>query len=100
MIGMTVISTYGHDRGRLYIVIDDENGLLSLSDGKRRRICRPKKKKRIHCMKAADSTASLVTAIKAGTVTDKMLRLALTEYRSAIVDDMLLCERRDSSAKG
>ena len=99
MIGMTVISTYGHDRGRLYIVVDDENGLLSLSDGKRRRICRPKKKTRIHCMKAADSTASLVTAIKAETVTDKMLRRALTEYRSAS-EETLLCERRDSSAKG
>lgn len=100
MIGMIVISKCGHDKGRLYVIIDDDgNGTYTLSDGKKRRICHPKKKKRIHCIPCANVGGDLSEAIACKTVTDKTLRGALAEYRSA-ARETLLCERRDSSAKG
>ncbi len=99
MIGTVVISRCGHDMGRPYIVIDEENGYLVLSDGKKRRICRPKKKKRIHCIPMAYTVRDLASAIAEDKATDKMLRRALAAYRAVEVDTQL-CERRDSSAKG
>lgn len=48
MIGMFAISKAGHDKGKMYVVIDEENDLLYLADGKIRKLENPKKKKKKH----------------------------------------------------
>ena len=41
-------SLAGHDKGKLYIVLDTENNRILLTDGKLRPLEKPKKKNRIH----------------------------------------------------
>ena len=47
-VGRIVTSLSGHDEGRLYLVIGEEEGYLLLSDGKIRRLKKPKRKKIKH----------------------------------------------------
>jgi ribosomal protein L14E/L6E/L27E len=48
-VGQVVISTAGHDRGRTYVVIGHpEEGYVLLTDGRRRPVGNPKKKKIRH----------------------------------------------------
>ena len=46
--GTVVVSCFGHDKGRLYIILKEENGFLYLSDGKHKKLETPKKKKLKH----------------------------------------------------
>ena len=47
-VGSIVTALCGHDKGRFYLVLREENGYLFLADGKRRRLERPKRKKIKH----------------------------------------------------
>jgi hypothetical protein len=47
-LGRIVVSLSGHDKDRLYLVVGEENGYLFLSDGKIRRLQKPKRKKIKH----------------------------------------------------
>ena len=42
------VSLCGNDKGRIYVVLYEENGFVFLADGKHRRISSPKKKKKRH----------------------------------------------------
>ncbi|MCR5733582.1 MAG: KOW domain-containing RNA-binding protein [Lachnospiraceae bacterium] len=46
--GLYAVSTAGHDRNKLYIILKEENDMVFLSDGKLRPVDRPKKKKLKH----------------------------------------------------
>lgn len=46
--GMLVRSLAGHDKGKLYIIIEERDQMLLLSDGKIRTMERPKTKKVMH----------------------------------------------------
>lgn len=46
--GMLVRSLAGHDKGKLYIIIEEIDGKLMLTDGKIRTLERPKAKKVMH----------------------------------------------------
>lgn len=48
MNGRFVISTAGHDAGKVYIIIKEENGILWLADGVERKVANPKKKNAKH----------------------------------------------------
>ncbi len=98
-IGRTVISTAGHDRGSLYIVVSETDGMLLLCDGKRRRLDHPKKKKSLHCETVSVGEDSLVRLLLDGSATDSRLRRELSGYRKGRRGE-LMTERRDSSAKG
>lgn len=52
MTGLLARSKAGHDKGRLYLVVREEEGLLWLSDGTIRGLLNPKKKKRKHVQPA------------------------------------------------
>ncbi|MBQ4065784.1 MAG: KOW domain-containing RNA-binding protein [Clostridia bacterium] len=47
-VGRIVVSLCGHDNGRLYLVVGEENEYLFLADGKIRRLQKPKRKKIKH----------------------------------------------------
>lgn len=49
--GSLVYSRAGKDKGRLYLVLSEENGYVYLTDGDTRRVDRPKKKKLKHINK-------------------------------------------------
>ena len=46
--GTVVLSKCGHDTGRIYIVISEEDRYLCLCDGDKRPLAAPKKKRRSH----------------------------------------------------
>lgn len=48
MLGMFAVSTAGHDKGRMYLVIKEEGDSVYLVDGNLRTLENPKKKKKKH----------------------------------------------------
>lgn len=48
MTGMFAISKAGHDKGKMYIIVKEENDFFYLVDGKTRTTQNPKKKKKKH----------------------------------------------------
>lgn len=48
MVGMFAVSLSGHDKGKIYVIIKEENAYLYLADGDRKPIENPKKKKKKH----------------------------------------------------
>lgn len=47
-VGMFAVSKSGHDRGHLYVIIDQEPGCVYLADGRLRMMEQPKRKNRKH----------------------------------------------------
>lgn len=59
MVGMFAISKAGHDKGRMYLIVREEETTVYLADGKIRTLENPKKKKKKHVQivkKGSDET--------------------------------------------
>ena len=61
-----VISLAGHDKGKLFFVIDTDGVYVTLVDGKQRRVEKPKRKKLIHVRKVLRSDSKLTEKIRTG----------------------------------
>ena len=61
-----VISLAGHDKGKLFYVIDTDGVYVTLVDGKQRRVEKPKRKKLIHVRKVLRSDSKLTEKIRTG----------------------------------
>ena len=61
-----VISLAGHDKGKLFYVIDTDGVYVTLVDGKQRRVEKPKRKKLIHVRKVLRSDSTLAQRIRSG----------------------------------
>ena len=61
-----VISLAGHDKGKLFFVIDTDGVYVTLADGKQRRVEKPKRKKLIHVRKVLRSDSKLAEKIRSG----------------------------------
>jgi len=48
MLGMFAISRAGHDKGKLYIIIGEDEEYVYLADGRLKPVDAPKKKKKKH----------------------------------------------------
>lgn len=48
MTGMFAVSKTGHDKGRMYIIVKEDDSFYYLVDGKTRTTKNPKKKKKKH----------------------------------------------------
>ena len=59
-----VISLAGHDKGKLFFVIDTDGVYVTLVDGKQRRVEKPKRKKLIHVRKVLRSDSKLAEKIR------------------------------------
>ena len=59
-----VISLAGHDKGKLFYVIDTDGVYVTLVDGKGRRVEKPKRKKLIHVRKVLRSDSKLAEKIR------------------------------------
>ena len=46
--GMLAVSKAGHDKGRLYVIIEIDDSYVYLADGRLRTLDKPNKKKRKH----------------------------------------------------
>ena len=73
-IADVVISTAGHDAGKLFYVLEADETWLSLVNGKDRTIEKPKRKKRKHAKKVLRSETRVAEKLRAG---DKVLNSEL-----------------------
>lgn len=70
-----VVSLAGHDRGRLYQVVGEENGRLWLADGKLKKLEAPKNKSPKH--------VRLLAQVSEAAVTDKQIKTTLAQAAEA-----------------
>ena len=61
-----VISLAGHDKGKLFYVIDTDGVYVLLADGKQRKVEKPKRKKRFHVAKVLRPDSILAEKILSG----------------------------------
>ena len=73
-ISDVVVSTAGHDQGKLFYVIDEDANYLVLANGKDRTLDKPKRKKRRHVQKVLRSETRVAAKILSG---DKVLNSEL-----------------------
>ena len=73
-ISDVVVSTAGHDQGKLFYVIDEDANYLVLANGKDRTLDKPKRKKRRHVQKVLRSETRVAVKILSG---DKVLNSEL-----------------------
>ena len=73
-ISDVVVSTAGHDQGKLFYVIDEDAIYLTLANGKDRTLDKPKRKKRRHVQKVLRSETRVVEKLIHG---DKVLNSEL-----------------------
>ena len=80
--GTVALSKRGHDSGTLCIVIDVLGGdYVTIVDGKRRKIQKPKKKKVRHLKRVGNVSALIEEREKGGLpLTDNFIRTALRPY--------------------
>ena len=76
------LSTAGHDRGTLYLVLREDGGSVLLADGKLRKLARPKKKNRKHVIFLPEGLTEAVSGKLHDPLTDAALRRALAEAKS------------------
>ena len=69
-ISDVVVSTAGHDQGKLFYVIDEDPVYLVLANGKDRTLDKPKRKKRKHVQKVLRSETRVAAKLISG---DKVL---------------------------
>ncbi len=48
MTGMLAVSKAGHDKGKVYVIIEEDDEYVYLADGKKRTVEGPKKKNKKH----------------------------------------------------
>ena len=73
-ISDVVVSTAGHDQGKLFYVIGEDENYLMLANGKDRTLDKPKRKKRRHVQKVLRSETRVAAKILSG---DKVLNSEL-----------------------
>lgn len=84
VIGQLVFSKSGHDKGRLFIIVDIEGEYLYLADGKVRKIEKPKKKKNKHVQKVNYVIEEVKEKIQEeSTLNNAELRKAIKKYLEA-----------------
>ena len=75
------LSTAGHDRGKLYLVLGEDGDRLLLADGKLRKLSSPKRKNRRHVM-FLPGLAEAVSGKLPQPLTDAALRRYLAAARA------------------
>ena len=80
-----VVSLAGHDKGKLFYVLDTDGVYVTLADGKQRRVEKPKRKKRIHVRKVLRQDSTLASKIISGEkILNSELRRELAVIRQQI----------------
>lgn len=77
--GQLARSLAGHDKGRLYIILEESGEYVSLTDGKTRTVKQPKRKNKKHVQIQASTDKELLYRFKRGeAVGDEEIRNSLS----------------------
>lgn len=84
MIGLLAKSLAGHDKGKIYLIIEETDSYLYLADGVIRKAAAPKKKKKKHLQLIKNGVdATLQKKLLAGiTVSDEEIKKVIKLYRN------------------
>lgn len=78
-----VRSTAGSTKGKLFHVLEVDDGYALIADGKRHKLSKPKRKKLRHLEFEAESNSEAARRIRSGgDIQDSALRRSLAEYRN------------------
>ena len=81
--GMLAVSKAGHDKGRLYVVINADQEYVYLADGKNRSVCQPKKKKQKHIQINYHIPMVLAKALETEKeLKDEQIKKAIKDYKN------------------
>ena len=79
-----VLSVAGHDKGKLFCVVDTQGDFVLLADGKERKLDAPKRKRRKHVRGVGTSAHPAIVRLQRGEpVQDSDLRRALAAFRDS-----------------
>lgn len=82
MTGYFARSVAGHDKGEIYVIIDEDDGFVILSDGRLKPIESPKKKNRKHIQIIKRENASICEKIINGDKdTNEAIKRAIKLYK-------------------
>lgn len=89
MVGMLAGSMAGHDKGAIYVIINEDNEYVYLADGKIRTLLRPKKKNKKHIQIIKKySGEDFAGRIKDGLADDIEIRKFIKQYKAdSIVEE-------------
>lgn len=81
-IGQVVYSKSGHDKGDVQMIIRVEGEYLLLADGKRRKLEKPKRKKKMHVQPTFYVEKDVAAKLQTGAyLLDADIKKALKKYR-------------------
>ena len=81
-IGQVVYSKSGHDKGDVQMIIRVEGEYLLLADGKRRKLEKPKRKKKMHVQPTFYVENEVAAKLQTGAyLLDADIKKALKKYR-------------------
>lgn len=80
MIGNIVYSKCGHDKGKIFVVVGENDLFYYLADGKQRLISRPKKKKIKHVQHTNYVCDELIEKIVTQKCLDADVRKSIKKY--------------------
>ena len=80
--GQMVFSKSGHDKGDILVVLYEEGAYVYMADGKRRKLEKPKRKKKIHVQPTGYVDAALAERLTVGAyLLDADIAKAIRTYR-------------------
>ncbi|MBR4015498.1 MAG: hypothetical protein IKI88_04745 [Anaerotignum sp.] len=81
-IGQVVYAKSGHDKGDVLLIVSVEGDYVHLADGKRRKLEKPKRKKKIHIQPTSYIEEELAEALQKNSyVLDAEVAKALKKYQ-------------------
>lgn len=91
MIGSFVTSKSGHDKNRIYIVIEENDDSVFLADGEWKKLAAPKKKNRKHVQPINQTCGDpLLTKLQQHeTVYDEEIKRAIKLYRRNVCQNLM-----------
>ncbi|MBP5662413.1 MAG: RNA-binding protein [Clostridia bacterium] len=78
-VGDAVVSTAGHDAGKMFLVVGTEDAFAWICDGKNRKVEKPKKKKFRHLVSAGARSDEAAEKIRQRTLHNKDVRRLICE---------------------
>ena len=91
---MLAVSRAWHDKGILYVVLEDDGTYFWLSDGKRRLLEKPKKKKQKHVQVIRHLPEEIRVQLQSITM-DAHVRRILKDYQNLQGSERSGCESQD-----
>ena len=79
-LGGIVISKRGRDKGYPFVIVDMDEGFLYLSDGRLRKLAKPKKKKYMHVQITESISVETAVKLAEGCLQDADLRKVLLRF--------------------